>query len=100
MSDAPGFGLTPTQASVLRVIQELTALDGCSPTYEQIARECGFSSKSNVAYTIKLLIDRGHLAHLPRQSRSLVVLREIPALPDFEFEVTAAGRAAVGVGAE
>jgi ferredoxin len=45
----PAYGLTRTMQDVLRVIQELTALDGVSPSYDELARECSLTSRGRVA---------------------------------------------------
>lgn len=87
------FGLTRAQRDTLLVIQELTAADGIAPSYDQIRRELEIASRGRICTIIDALVERGHVARLPRRRRSLVVLRPIP-MPEEPVIVGFAGAAA------
>jgi len=71
-------GLTPAMRDMLLVIQELVALDGCSPSYAEIAHEMSLSNVGGVHRLVNLLVERGWLGRKPHAARSLVVLRSVP----------------------
>jgi SOS-response transcriptional repressor LexA len=90
----PPVGLTALQRDCLLVIEELTAAaNGVAPSFDEIAWELGFSTKSAVARLVAALEARGWLARRRCSSRSLVVLHPLPLpIPDPpELALTASG---------
>jgi LexA DNA binding domain-containing protein len=96
ISAAPKAGLTAPQRDVLLIIQELTALDGVSPSYSELSREMVANNRGNAHRAVECLIERGYLACIPNRARSLTVLRPIPMPEEPEIELTPAGERACG----
>ncbi len=78
-------GLTRGQLDTVRIVQELTAENGFSPSYEEIKRELGVASRGNVVRMVEALVERGYLARRPGHARTLQVLRAVPLPEDLEF---------------
>lgn len=83
-------GLTRKQRDTLLIIQELSELDGFSPTYDEISRELGGCGRGEVHRLVSCLIDRGYLARTRRGgARALVVVQPVPMPAEFAYEVVA-----------
>lgn len=63
-------------ASVLRVIDEWTELNGYPPTLSEIGSITGISSSSMVVYHIDELVARGHLRKTPGVARATTITDE------------------------
>lgn len=88
--DCPtGLGLTPNQAFCVRVIAELTRLEGRPPDRAAIAEELCIRP-SGVTALLARIGERGWLKK-GRRLYEPVLLRELPPLEDFEFELTELG---------
>ena len=86
------IGLTPTQMDGLRVIIELKATFGRSPTLEEICHEMGFASRASAKRLVACLEDREALV---RNGREIEVLASPPEIELYEIEITEAGRGAL-----
>jgi repressor LexA len=87
--------LTPKQKAVLAFIRSFFARWGYAPTIAEIAAGVRLSSTATVHKHVQALVDKGHLAALPRRSRGLVVKTEqIPV--GGGVEVPLLGRVAAG----
>ena len=81
-----GCGLTRKQGEALRFIREYIRTHHGSPSYEEMRREFGLSSKSGVHRLIHALVERGRIAVDHNRARSLRVIeaqteRRKPAAP-------------------
>ena len=89
--------MTRRQAECLAAIKRLTA-NGIPPSYEQIMREMGLTSKSPVHRLVHALKERGVLAVTPNRARTIAVRDEhaeaIPfdAMADAVAELMARGK--------
>lgn len=63
-------------ASVLRVIDEWTDLNGYPPTLNEIGALAGISSSSMVVYHVDELVARGHLRKTPSVARATTITDE------------------------
>lgn len=77
--DAKPFGLTRSQASVLRFIERHIAKNGFSPSYDEIAAGSGLASRGSVNRTITALADRGFITFHPGRSRSIAIVSQSSA---------------------
>lgn len=66
--------LTHKQRDMLVLIQDRTKEDGVPPSYEEMAKSLGLSSKSGVHRLIKALEERGYIRRLPHRARAIEVL--------------------------
>ena len=89
------WSLTPALRDFAVAIDEMTEALGRPPTYQEIAGEMGYSSKSQVHGFAKGLFERGWLKAPVRGKRVLVLLKVPPASPEPEIEVTGDGRLAL-----
>lgn len=69
--DHGGFGMTPVQKSTIDAIVSYIALNGYSPSYDELRDILGFSSKSRAFAVIQELIDMGFLRSKKSKSRSI-----------------------------
>lgn len=69
----PGIGLTLMQAECLKFVREYLAVEGHSPSYQQISDGIGLHSKSGVHRLIHALVERGRLVTCPDKPRSLAL---------------------------
>jgi repressor LexA len=69
------MGLTQRQADCLRVIRE-TSIDGVSPTFDDIAKALGISSKSGVSRLVDALVERGYLRRLANRRQTLMLVAD------------------------
>lgn len=77
------FGLTQTQRDCLLVIQELTDKGaGISPTFAEIQREMGASSRASVHRLIDCLQQRGYVQRERSHARSLTILKRVLPLDE------------------
>jgi SOS-response transcriptional repressor LexA len=53
--------MTGAQHEVLRAIKTLFSKNGYSPTYKQIAEECGYNSQATVFKHVQALSDAGYI---------------------------------------
>lgn len=87
------YTLTPMQRLCALAIAELTEADGRAPTYAEIAAELD-TNPGNVHALVAGLAERGWLTFRRYQPRSIRLLRVPEPLPEFDVEVTPAGRMA------
>lgn len=92
-------GITRKQQRALSFIQEYIFANDLSPSYEEIQKAIGVSSKSAVHRMVRTLADRGVITFLPNRNRSIKLvghhrhrkLVEVPADPDeADFETAKA----------
>jgi len=62
-------------ARILAYIAEMKAVDD-QPSYDDIAKNCGYSSYKPAAYAVKQLADMGLLTTAKRRARSIKLTRE------------------------
>jgi len=67
------MGLTRRQADVLATIKQLSR-DGVSPSVREVGAALGIASISSIHHSMIKLVERGYLKHLPRRSRSFVIV--------------------------
>ena len=67
------YGLTQRQSDVLEYLK--TRRGDIGPSYEEIMIACGFKSKAHVSAIVYALKARGHIDFLPKQSRSIKVIK-------------------------
>lgn len=67
-------GLTPKQAELLAYLDEFTAREGHSPSFDQMTTQLGLSSKSGVSRLIDALEERGCIIRLPNRARAISVV--------------------------
>ena len=79
------IGLTRVQLDCLRVIAELTALDGRSPSLDEIAAEMCLSSKARAQRIIDALVERGRITRRRGAARGLEVVGEVVMPDDLVF---------------
>lgn len=68
------FTMTKKQYEVLAYLRDYMADKPIAPSYDEIAAECGLSSKSGVSRMIKALEERGHIQRIPNRARAIVLL--------------------------
>ena len=74
------YGLTRSQADLLRLIEGFVVSHGIPPTYQQMLDLTGISSKSRIHYIIQGLIKRGRVVTIPGNARSIKVIA--PSSPE------------------
>ena len=89
------FSLTPALRDFAVAVAEMTEALGRPPTYQEIADDVGYASKSTVFHFAKGLYERGWLEEPARGKSRLVLTRIPPAPPEPAVEITAAGRQAL-----
>lgn len=67
------YGLTRRQLNVLTFIRTYIARHGVSPSYDDIRRHLGLSSKSSIVTVVSGLVERGHIGKLNGRRRSLTL---------------------------
>ena len=67
-------GLTPKARDTLDFIAAYIAQNGYSPSYEEIARGLGISSKGEVHRRVRLLEVRGRITRLAGRARSIQII--------------------------
>src|SRR5437879_8501687 len=87
---------TQRQKEVLDYIIRFTAKHGHEPSYAQIARNFGVSSKATIAKHISALEKRGLIKREDEPGRFTLAVRVGEAAPDAVCEVTLLGRIADG----
>lgn len=70
----PRAGLTPSQRNCFDAIERHITLHRCAPTYEELRRVLGLSSKGPVAQLIAQLKERGYVTTLPYKERSIEIV--------------------------
>src|SRR5437667_12898739 len=87
---------TQRQKEVLDYITRFHAKHGHEPSYAQIARYCGVSSKATIAKHISALEKRGLIKREHEPGRFTLAVRVEEAAPDAVCEVARLGRIAAG----
>jgi len=72
----PPVGLTQVQAKVLRVIKDLIAKRGFSPSYTEICAAAGMSSRSSINRVVCALHERGFINFHPGRARSISIIQQ------------------------
>lgn len=78
------MGLTLKQRELLDFIGERMAVDGVSPSFEEMKDAMGLKSKSGIHRLIDALVERGIIQRLPNRARAIEILetpRPILAAP-------------------
>ena len=75
--------LTPRQAQVLSFVRSFTRQRGFPPTYSEISRHFGFSSKGHVAHFLRALEKKGFIAISPGTPRGIRLLDGQSTAPSF-----------------
>jgi len=75
MSEAAG--LTRKQMECKAFIATYTAMHGVSPSYDEIADNLGYASKSQTHRIVECLVERGHASILPNKRRSIQIVENI-----------------------
>jgi repressor LexA len=70
-------GLTVMQAKAKRFIAEYTRQHERSPSFPEIGRAIGVTSKSSVHRIVAGLEERGHLTFVPRSARSIRIVQHL-----------------------
>jgi SOS-response transcriptional repressor LexA len=91
-------GISRHMAVVLEYIRSYRLEHGYCPSYAEISKGVGLSSKSGVSRVIGLLEERGKIRRLPGQSRSIELIPASPVLsvelpPHIYAQVQAVARA-------
>lgn len=81
MSD-DAHSLTLCQRQAMQIIQELFDATGIAPSYKELARELGVTSRGSVHRLILALEERGYITRLPHRARTIAIRRRVP-MPDF-----------------
>jgi SOS-response transcriptional repressor LexA len=68
------MGLTSRQLQLVKFIDSFMKANGFSPSYEEMGRAVG-CTKGMINHAIERLKDRGYVTNLPRQARSITVVR-------------------------
>ena len=68
------ISLTMQQQKLLSFLKEEIGATGIAPSYDEIARHMGLSSKSGVKPLLAGLEMRGRIKLLPRRSRAMEIL--------------------------
>lgn len=63
-------GLSPQQAKTLRFLEDFIALEGWTPTLEEICEGIGVSSKSTARAHVEALARKGFIELGPRYQRT------------------------------
>jgi len=69
----PHYGLTKQMAKLLEIIENLQNMNGCSPSYDEMAKAMGSKSRSCIHRLLYALKERGAIDFIPKRSRSLVL---------------------------
>jgi repressor LexA len=94
--------LTWRQRQILQVINDYTAVHGCSPSSREIAQGVGLASPASVAYHLRQLRAAGLVTYDDRSPRTVKVLRPgsqeitVPEKPEEMIWVPVAGQIAAG----
>lgn len=67
--------LTPRQHQLLMLLNERLDANGFGPSYEELAKELGVESKSNICRMMDALEERGFVRRFPGRSRAIQVLK-------------------------
>lgn len=67
-------GLTSRQLQLLEFIDGFSEANGFSPSYEEMGKAMG-STKGMISMALERLKERGYVTSLPRQARSVLVVR-------------------------
>lgn len=68
------LSLTDRMQECKEYIEQCICINGCAPTYEEIAGHMEFSSKSNASRIVQCLVDRGHAFRISGKPRSLTII--------------------------
>lgn len=79
-------GLTQRQARALSFLRDFTAMNGFSPSYEEVGRHIG-CNKSNVHRIVGELESRGNIRRLPGRARAIEVI--MPRTAELSPEIDA-----------
>jgi len=82
--------LTQRQAQVLNFIRSFIRHHGFPPTYSEIGRHFGLSSKAHVAHFLRALERKGCIAITPGTPRGIRLLDESPTTPAFSIPLLGA----------
>lgn len=67
-------GLTAKQAELLAYLDEYTAREGHSPSFDQMGAKLSLASKSGVSRLVDALEERGYIVRLPNRARGISVI--------------------------
>lgn len=90
------MNLTPKQLEVVKLIRECRAINGFSPTMQELAEELGVS-KVTVFERIEALIRKGALLREPNKARSLSIANEFDNAEEASMRFPLVGRIAAGM---
>ena len=82
--------LTRKQRDLLDIISEGIAREGVPPSYEEMKKALGVSSKSGIHRHVIALEERGFIRRLPNRARAIEILKfpaPLPKRPEFHPEV-------------
>ncbi len=76
--------LTRKQADLLRFIEDFTAREGISPSFQEMASGLGYVSKCRIFNMLDSLERRGFVTRTPHLARSVLITRNVkpPQQPD------------------
>ncbi len=69
------ISLTRQQSRALSFMVKFQALDGCIPSYDEIAEGLNLASKSGVHRLIVALEERGYIRRIPNKARAIEIIR-------------------------
>jgi repressor LexA len=90
------MNLTPKQLEVVELIRECRAINGYSPTMQELAEELGVS-KVTVFERIEALIRKGALLREPNRARSLSIATKFDNAEEASMRFPLVGRIAAGM---
>lgn len=67
--------LTKKQLEILKLIDHMTRTSGIAPSFEEMKKALGVSSKSGIHRIVRALEERGFLRRMPNRARALEVIR-------------------------
>ena len=70
---ATRYGLTKKQLKCFSFIKSYLKKNKLSPSYEEIRKAVGLSSKNSIYYLVNQLVDRGYIDKLEGKYRSIVI---------------------------
>jgi SOS-response transcriptional repressor LexA len=81
--------LTDMQLRTLRFIEARVGTTGVAPSYSELAKALGVSSKSGVNRLVCALEERGYIRRIPHRARAIEVVRRPTTLLDPARELRA-----------
>jgi LexA DNA binding domain len=74
-------GLTSRQAGLLNyIVSYVDKTHGVSPSFQDMKQDLGYKSKASIHRLMQALKERGHISYLPRQARSIQLLKPSPEI--------------------